>query len=77
MVVSPEYDCQFVLVTNDTIVFHDKRRRHHVRQVLGVQGQVPLQPEEHVADQQHDAREDDDRGAVALPRLLRLGVDAR
>src|ERR1035437_4295612 len=23
MVVSPEYDCQFVLVTNDTIVFHD------------------------------------------------------
>jgi hypothetical protein len=24
MVVSPEYDCQFVLVTNDTMVFHDK-----------------------------------------------------
>ena len=24
MVDSPEYDCQFVLVTNETIVFHDR-----------------------------------------------------
>src|SRR5580658_3956033 len=24
MVVSPEYACQFVLVTNDTAVFHDR-----------------------------------------------------
>ena len=44
--------------------------------MLRVEGKKPLQPEDGVGHAESDGGEDNERDAVALPRLLGIGIDA-
>ena len=50
--------------------------RGHAGQVVGVEEELPLQPEDGVVERGEDDGEDDDRRRVGLPVLLAGGIDA-
>ena len=64
-----------MFVTNDIAVLSDSAGADRT-EVLRVERQRSLQPLETVDDEDGDAGVDDQRDGVALPGLLRLGVDA-
>ena len=50
--------------------------RGHAGQVVGVEEELPLKPEDGVVERGEDDGEDDDRRRVGLPVLLAGGIDA-